>query len=213
MTDAEVGSSDDVDDESWDAVAPEWDDDPAARAYAAAAHRSLLAMLEAGGHGLEGCRVLDFGCGTGLLTERLADRCASIDAVDTSPAMLDVLGAKARQRGWTNVRPGAVVGSQPNAYDLIVCSSVCSFLDEYPETVAQLTSLLAPGGVFVQWDWERDEGSGDAHGLSRSEILGALSGAGLESVAVDTGFDVTVDDARMQPLMGVGVRPSTTGQP
>ena len=213
MAEAAARSSDDVDDESWDAVAPGWDDDPAARAYAAAAHRSLLTMLEAGGRRLDGRRVLDFGCGTGLLTERLADRCASIDAVDTSPAMLDVLGAKARRRGWANVRPGAVVGSQPDAYDLIVCSSVCAFLDDYPETVAQLTSLLAPGGVFVQWDWERDEGSGDAHGLSRSEILGALRGAGLESVAVDTGFDVTVDDARMRPLMGVGVKPPTPGQP
>jgi len=84
----------DVRTDAWDEVAAEWDDGPAARAYAEAAFDSLLAALADRGATLAGSRVCDFGCGTGLLTEKLVDAVKSVDAVDTSSAMLEVLGAK-----------------------------------------------------------------------------------------------------------------------
>ena len=97
------------------------------------------------GRTLDGMQVLDFGCGTGLLTERLADRVAAIDAMDTSPAMLRVLRDKVERAGWANVRVLAELPAGAESYDLIVASSVCSFLDEYPGTVAHLVSLLRTG--------------------------------------------------------------------
>ena len=39
-------------------------------------------------------RILDFGCGTGLLTEKLAPLVREVIAVDTSPNMIDVLRRK-----------------------------------------------------------------------------------------------------------------------
>ncbi|UCF68665.1 MAG: class I SAM-dependent methyltransferase, partial [Acidobacteriota bacterium] len=41
-----------------------------------------------------GRAILEFGCGTGLIGLRFVRKAASLDMVDASPAMLDVLRAK-----------------------------------------------------------------------------------------------------------------------
>ena len=190
----------------WDQHATTWDQDEAARAYAQAAFGSLSAVMAASGHSLEGARVCDFGCGTGLLTERLADNSERVDAVDTSRAMLDVLRSKIERHGWRNVWPASELTSVLANQDLVVCSSVCAFLDDYPGTVGQLVARLRPGGLFVQWDWKRDDHDPESHGLSRDEIRAVLTGAGLSSVSVDTAFDLSVDGQTMKPLIGFGQR-------
>jgi len=192
----------------WDEFAADWDDDPAAVAYAAAARGSLVSLLDARAQRLEGMRVLDFGCGTGLLAEHLvAADVASIDAVDTSPAMLDVLEEKRVRAGWDHVRTSQRLPEAPDGYDLVVCSSVCSFLPDYAGTVAHLAALLVGGGTFVQWDWELDPADDDPHGLSREAIRDALDGAGLTNIEVATAFSVTVDGSTMTPVVGIGTSP------
>lgn len=185
----------------WDESAEGWDGDEATRAYAAGAFASLCALLEP--TSLAGMRVLDFGCGTGLLTEQLAGA-AHVHAVDASPAMLAVLDEKVAEHTWASIVTSLAVPTEPGDFDLVVCSSVMAFVDDYPATAKQLVELLAPGGRFVQWDWERVDG--DSHGLSRSEITGALDGAGLENVTVDVGFEADAHGQTMRPLMGVGQR-------
>lgn len=189
----------------WAEYAPGWDDDPGARVYAAAAFGSLLETLTQRGHSLAEAEIVDFGCGTGLLTERLVDHAESIDAVDASPAMLQVLDAKVADRGWTTVRTGRDIPPGSGTHDLVVCSSVCGFLDDYSGTVAHLSGLLRPGGMFVQWDWERDDPDGD--GLTRREIADALHRAGFERIDVDTAFELPFDGNMMRPLIGSGTRP------
>ncbi len=68
----------------WDDAAAGWDDDEAVRSFTAAAHTSLLAVLARADKSLDGAKALDFGRGTGLLTERLAPVCRSIDAEEQS---------------------------------------------------------------------------------------------------------------------------------
>lgn len=205
--------------DEWDDWADDWDDDPAARTYAKAAFASLHPVLDRAGIDLAGARVIDFGCGTGLLTERLvAAGTAAVTGIDTSPAMLDVLRTKAADRAWTTVTTTTALAEAPTGNDLVVCSSVCSFLDDYPATAAELADLLRPGGLFVQWDWERPEPSADdagthdvdedAHGLTRSAIEGALTSAGLVDVEVATAFEIAFEGATMAPLIGHGRRPA-----
>lgn len=192
----------------WDAYAGEWDDDPAAQAYAVAAFGSLQKTLNSHGLDLTKVRALDFGCGTGLLSEKLVAEGASVLGVDTSTAMLDVLSAKVAARDYVNVTVALELPVASDSFELIVCSSVCGFLDDYSGMVARLVRLLKPGGMFVQWDWERDDSDEDAHGLSRSEISDALRAAGLDQISVEIGFEAAFEDQIMRPLMGVGIQPA-----
>ncbi len=191
----------------WDEPAKDWDDSEAVRIYADAAFSSLTQLLDELGFEFAGATVCDFGCGTGLMTERLAAGCTRIDAVDTSSGMLAVLDAKVERHGWDHVRLLDRLPAVPMGYDLIVCSSVLGFVDDYSVTAAALVEQLAPGGVFVQWDWEAEPDGDDPHGLSRADVRRTLEAAGLESVAVGTAFTAEVEGQMMRPLMGSGRRP------
>lgn len=162
-------------------------------------------MTEGAGIAIDGSAVIDFGCGTGLLTEQLVGAGASVEAVDTSAAMLAVLDAKIVERNWATVRTGTNIPSGGSTFDLVVCSSVCSFLDDYPGTLNELVGCLRPGGLFIQWDWERS--ADDSHGLTRNEILEALGGAGLVEAAVRAAFTVEIHGQSMTPLLGYGQHP------
>ncbi len=187
----------------WDESADGWDGDEATQAYAAGAFSSLVALIAP--ETVDGMTVLDFGCGTGLLTQHLvAGGVSELHAVDTSPAMLAVLDAKIADRSWSNVSTSQTLPIERGGFDLVVCSSVLSFVDDYLATVSELVTLLAPGGHFVQWDWEAVDG--DPHGLSRAEIRAALAGAGLDDVTVDVGFEADAHGQTMRPLMGAGRR-------
>lgn len=200
----------------WDEYAEGWDDDPAVRAYADAAFATLSRELRARDVELASLRVLDFGCGTGLLTEKLAGACTEVVGIDPAEKMIAVLRGKIDASGWKNVH--TVVGTVgedrieegPLAapFDLVVCSSVCAFLPDYPATVRALVAQLAPQGVFAQFDWERDDASEDPFGLTRGEIEAALDQAGLARTTVDTAFEQPVGEMTMKPLLGLGRRPA-----
>ena len=139
---------------NWDSYADDWDEDEGARAYSQAAFECLTRLCAERSVRLVGTRTCDFGCGTGLLTEKLAPVCAVVIAVDTSDRMIDRLRRKIDRLGLTNVhttteavehavRHNTALFGSP--FDLVVCSSVCAFLDDYAGTTGTLVRLLRPG--------------------------------------------------------------------
>jgi malonyl-CoA O-methyltransferase len=101
-------------------------------------------------------RILELGCGTGRLTERLADRYpgATLTALDLAPAMLE----QARQRLGPRPRlsllaadaehlPAAVLAAAP--YDLIISNAMLQWLHDAPAALARYQALLAPGGLLL----------------------------------------------------------------
>ena len=192
----------------WDSYAAGWDDEPAANAYAGAVFSNLISVLGRYGLSLSGASAVDFGCGTGLLSERLVQHAAHVVAVDTSSAMLAVLDAKVAGHGWTNITTSTDPPAELAQFDLVACSSVCAFVDDYPAAVAGLVGLLRPGGLFIQWDWERiDDDSG---GLTRAEVSNALTNAGLAETAVETAFNIRIGTTEMAPIVGHGRQPAAT---
>lgn len=199
----------------WEGEAKTWDEDPVVQAYAQAAFESLRDVAKSHSMALEGARVLDFGCGTGVLAEKIARAGGSVIAADQSPGMIEVLRRKIAAQKISKIFPfvGSVdpviaKGAQlfGGRFDLIVCSSVCAFLDDYLEVVNKLAAALNPGGAFVQWDWEYEPRSPEPFGLTRVQIEEALTGAGLTRVEVEEGFNVVVEGMRLRPLRGVGFR-------
>ncbi len=191
----------------WDDFADGWDQQPGVHEYAAAAFASLRHTATSREFRLNGARACDFGCGTGLLTEHLVGLCRTIDAVDVSPRMLEVLDRKRTTNGWDNVRLATTV-PEGARYDLVVCSSALAFVDDYAATVQFLAAHLDPGGLFVQWDWEFDPEDDHGIGFRRDDVTETLRASGLQEVDVATAFEVLVEGQQMAPLVGSGVTPA-----
>lgn len=187
--------------DEWAESASTWDENPAVRLYAQEAHASLKEILEQEGVTLGECDVLDFGCGTGLLTEALVPEVRTIAGFDSSPAMIERFRTKAENAGWPNVRVETGPLPETDRFHLIVASSVLGFVPDLNAMVELLASHLHAGGLLVQWDWEAKEEGAD--GLTRDAIRAAYAAAGLELRALEVGFEVEVDGYTMAPLVGV----------
>lgn len=96
-------------------------------------------------------RVLEFACGTGLLTFRLAPHVSRLRGIDISPEMAAV--AREKARGLDNVEitntelfdPGLELGS----FDAVAAFNVLLYLPDLPANLARIRELLRPGGMFL----------------------------------------------------------------
>ncbi len=191
--------------DEWAEAAATWDDNPAVRRYADEAHDSLHAILEREGVGLADCDVLDFGCGTGLLTAAMAPQARTIVGLDTSPAMIERFRTTVANAGWEHVRVETGPLAATDRFHLVVGSSVLGFVPDLPATVALLASHLHSGGLLVHWDWEAThEGE---HGLTREAIRAAYDAAGVQTRTLGIGFRIEADGYEMAPLVGVARKP------
>jgi 2-polyprenyl-3-methyl-5-hydroxy-6-metoxy-1,4-benzoquinol methylase len=192
----------------WDDRAAGWDANEDVRTYAELAFRSLTGALAPFLPSLSGRRVLDFGCGTGLLSERLAPLCAEIVAVDSSAKMIEVLRDKLLHSSLENVvplqieiGPAAILehSELTKKFDLILASSVCSFLPHYETTLCDLSQLLKPGAHFAQWDWLAD--------MPVDRIRKAYQETGLEALLVEEAFTITVQGEPLPVVLGLAQKP------
>ncbi len=144
--------------DTWDDHADGWDDKAAVKLYADHSFASLVAKTDLCNAGWSSKRVLDFGCGTGILAQKIAPHVDELVADDTSEAMIAVL----RNKNIRNVIAvhGDILATDyqseadlDSKFDLIYASSVCGFLPDYSNAVQALARLLKLGGYFIQWGW------------------------------------------------------------
>lgn len=194
--------------DTWNDHADGWDDNADVKLYADRAFASLVAKAGICNAGWTSKRVLDFGCGTGLLAQKVAPYVNELVAVDTSEAMIAVLTDK----NIPNVIAvhGDVLATDyqdeadlDSGFDLIYASSVCGFLPDYANAVGAFARLLKPGGYFIQWDWQASDGND--FGLSAEQIRNALQAAELRSIQVEQAFSIEADKQSLPVLIGVGV--------
>ncbi|MCA9602279.1 MAG: class I SAM-dependent methyltransferase [Myxococcales bacterium] len=95
---------------------------------------------------VRGKSVLEAGCGTGLILERLARVASDAQGFDLSPGMLD----KARERGL-NVKLGSVteVPYDDNSFDVVCSFKVLAHVPEIGAALAELARVTKPGGRMV----------------------------------------------------------------
>jgi len=190
----------------WDEFASTWDESELSQLYADRAYSSLTENLGRDREQWKYFRALDFGCGTGLLTERLAAKVGDLFAVDTSEKMIEALVRK----DIDNVTATCVdIDDQKqreafpwfSSFDLIVASSVCAFLPNYEATLGLLASSLKPGGVFVQWDWLLSED--DTYGFTLDRVNKAFADLRLNCDFLGEAFAMDIDGKNCPVLMGV----------
>ncbi|OEF06992.1 class I SAM-dependent DNA methyltransferase [Vibrio crassostreae] len=187
----------------WDEYAVDWDKDPATAVFAQSVFDQLTQLVD-----LNGTRVLDFGCGTGLLSQKISPLAKEIIALDISEGMIEELDKKE----LPNVEPVVDILSRGlaaqhpafrNQFDLVVASSVCGFIPNLQDTVSLIYTLLENDGMFVHWDWYLESDSED-YGVSQQRSENVLSAAGFAVVEVSTPFSIDTPQGELKVLMGVG---------
>lgn len=103
---------------------------------------------------LEGARVLDVGCGGGLLAEAMARRGAQVTAIDMAPAMIETAQLHAAEAGLAidyRVQDAAELAlRQPHGFDVVCCMEMLEHVAEPAAFLDVLARLTRPGGaVFV----------------------------------------------------------------
>lgn len=103
---------------------------------------------------LAGLKVLDVGCGGGLLSEAMARRGANVTGIDLGQTAIEVASLHALEAG-VKVRylvesaEAHAVGNT-GAYDVVTCLEMLEHVPEPEQVVATLATLVRPGGhLFV----------------------------------------------------------------
>ena len=180
---------------------------------------------------LEGLRVLDIGCGGGILSEDLARAGARVTALDPSRETLALARAHAK-RGKLEIeyRHGFAEDLREKAkYDVVFAVDVLEHVDDLPRTLDHAIRALKPGGWFgylthnatleafreIIWKWEYattgvSRGHHDFHRFIRPDDLARELRARGVRVAAQTGIRWSPDIALSRSLavtyMGVARR-------
>ncbi|HTP67886.1 MAG TPA: class I SAM-dependent methyltransferase [Dongiaceae bacterium] len=92
-------------------------------------------------------RMLDFGCGRGWFTERLADF-GEAHGIDLSPE--GIAAAKLRRPDIHYLAGNAYDADLPKAYfDIVVSQEVIAHVEDQQRYVDRAAQLLKPGGYFI----------------------------------------------------------------
>lgn len=99
---------------------------------------------------LTGQRVLDVGCGAGLLSEAMALRGAQVTGLDAGAATLDSARTHAKQTGvavdYQQATIEGFAATQPEPYPVITCMEMLEHIPDPESALAAMAGLLAPGG-------------------------------------------------------------------
>jgi ubiquinone/menaquinone biosynthesis C-methylase UbiE len=148
--------------------------------------------------------VLDFGCGTGLVTLRLQPLVRTITGVDSSEGMLGVLDEKIRSQGLKNVATRFVDfekgGRIDGSFHLLVSSMTLHHVPDTAGLFKQWHELILPGGKLCFADLDAEDGSfhGDNTGVfhlgfDRDHLNELLISAGFRDIRAATATTMTRD--------------------
>jgi 2-polyprenyl-6-hydroxyphenyl methylase / 3-demethylubiquinone-9 3-methyltransferase len=100
--------------------------------------------------GLAGRRVLDVGCGGGILSEAMARRGAEVTGIDLGEAPLAVARLHARDAGlavdYRLSSVEALAEETPGAYEVVTCLEMLEHVPDPASVVRACARLVAPGG-------------------------------------------------------------------
>lgn len=100
---------------------------------------------------LKGKRVLDIGCGGGILSDAMARKGALVTGIDLSAKALRVAQLHALEAGTTNVdyleiSAEAMALQEPEAFDVVTCMEMLEHVPDPSSVVRACAALVKPGG-------------------------------------------------------------------
>ncbi|WP_299232779.1 bifunctional 2-polyprenyl-6-hydroxyphenol methylase/3-demethylubiquinol 3-O-methyltransferase UbiG [uncultured Halomonas sp.] len=100
--------------------------------------------------GLAGRRVLDVGCGGGILSEGMAHRGADVIGIDLGEAPLGVARLHAEEQGleidYRRVSVETLAEEAPASFDVVTCLEMLEHVPDPGSVVRACATLVKPGG-------------------------------------------------------------------
>jgi 2-polyprenyl-6-hydroxyphenyl methylase/3-demethylubiquinone-9 3-methyltransferase len=120
-------------------------------------------------------RILDVGCGGGILSEAMARADARVLGIDLSQAVLDVAELHALEgkvaAEYRLIPAEQLAQEQPAAFDLVTCMEMLEHVPDPAASVKALAALVRPGGDVI------------VSTLNRNPLAFAVAIVGAEYVA------------------------------
>ena len=100
---------------------------------------------------LAGKRVLDIGCGGGILADAMARKGAQVLGIDLATkslkvAQLHALEAQTPQINYREISAEALAAEQPASFDVVTCMEMLEHVPNPQSVVAACAALVKPGG-------------------------------------------------------------------
>ncbi|MET0628268.1 MAG: class I SAM-dependent methyltransferase [Acidimicrobiia bacterium] len=183
----------------FDERAATWDDDPAKVERAATAARAIRAAVRLDAS----TRLLEYGAGTGLVTQALRDSVGPVTMADTSAGMRDVMerkiaaGVIADARVWNlDLTVDPVPDEQ---FDLVVTAMTLHHIPHVEPVLERFAALLVEGGHLCIVDLEEEDGTfhpdgfDGHHGFNRTTLRDDLARAGFSDIAFQDNGSIVRD--------------------
>ncbi|MDD4974522.1 MAG: class I SAM-dependent methyltransferase [Bacteriovorax sp.] len=106
-------------------------------------------------------KILEVGCGTGLLGSQFVHGASQLTGVDTSPGMLEVFNQKFYDNKNVHSRLLNLEEQEfdEDGFDLIISSMAFHHLKEPAKMILKLKKLLSPDGILAIIDLDAEDGS------------------------------------------------------
>lgn len=175
----------------FDEKAATWDADPAKVERAEVVARAIRARVPLD----RSTRLLEYGAGTGLVTQALRDTVGPVTLADTSAGMREVMRAKVEAGTIPDARIWdldlATESAPDERFDVIVTVMTLHHIPELDPVLRGFATLLVAGGHLCVADLEEEDGSfhGDDfhghHGFARDDLTERLAVAGFDDITFE----------------------------
>jgi 2-polyprenyl-3-methyl-5-hydroxy-6-metoxy-1,4-benzoquinol methylase len=98
-------------------------------------------------------KILDFGCGTGLICNEIADNVENVHAIDISTKMIEISINKASERKIRNIdfERTSIFDEKfrVGSLDAIIAFNIFHLLEEPQKYFQRINQILKPGGLII----------------------------------------------------------------
>jgi ubiquinone/menaquinone biosynthesis C-methylase UbiE len=180
---------------AFDKAAAEWDQNPQRLEL----HRTISEKIIDCFPLSKKWKILDFGCGTGLMSFLLADKLGQITCLDSSKGMIEELNKKLKLEGAPDNIKGLCYPLdentfEPGSFDFLYTVLALHHIENAPEIIRILAGLIKSGGYIALIDLDKEDGSfhkntetGVHHnGFEREYICRILESEGFKDISSET---------------------------
>ncbi|SDL73724.1 class I SAM-dependent DNA methyltransferase [Tessaracoccus oleiagri] len=200
----------------FDEQAATWDEDQSKVDRARTVAEALVGAVPLRGDE----RLLEYGAGTGLVAQALADTVGTITLADSSAGMREAMAKKigagvlpSTARIWDLDLTSDDVPRE--RFDVIVSSLVLHHIKDLPRVLAGFHELLERGGHVAIADLDQEDGSFHEHvhdfdghnGFDRAQLQSDLLAAGFENVRFAEAGEVQKEGRAFGLFLATAVKP------